>query len=204
MKPIDAERSWLNSTPRPNGTNLIDRLGVVLAGGKSSRFGSDKFVHVLDGVEMGLRAIRTLQPIVDRVVVAGRFELPPEWGAGALFGPREGSGPLGAIMDASEATEAQLIVVIPCDMPRLTSTSIAKLSESMESSNADAAFAHSAHFEEAQWLTACWRGDGLRNRVGPLYEAGIRSVREVARHIPHVLVDLPPDELVNVNEPVSA
>ena len=108
---------------------MIDRLGVVLAGGRSTRFGSDKFLYPYEGTEMGLRAIRSLQPVVDRIVVAGRRDLPDSWHAHPVFGEREGSGPLGAILDASEHSPARRVVVVPCDMPNLTSAAIDKLIE---------------------------------------------------------------------------
>ncbi len=177
---------------------------MVLAGGRSSRFGSDKFLHVVDGMEMGLRAIRSLQPVVDRVMVVGRHELPSSWGAEPLFGSREGSGPLGAILDSLEVVQSNLLVVVPCDMPNLTSTSISTLVDAMIAPESVAAFAHSSNLDEPQWLTACWRSDDARDPVAMLYADGVRSVRDVASRIPHVLVDLPPEELVNLNERVHS
>jgi len=183
---------------------LVDRLGVVLAGGRSSRFGSDKFLHVVNAMEMGLRAIHTLQPIVDRVVVAGRRELPSSWDAEPIYGQREGSGPLGAIIDSAEEVDSHLLVIVPCDMPNLTSSSVSKLIDAMTAPNLVAAFAHSSTLEEPQWLTACWRTDAVRERVAASYAEGVRSVREVARGVNHVLVDLPPEDLINLNSVVTS
>jgi molybdopterin-guanine dinucleotide biosynthesis protein A len=72
-------------------------LGVVLAGGKSSRFGSDKALAELDGHTLIARAVDTLSGWCEYVVVAGRATAPaptlPDW-------PAAGMGPLGGLAAA--------------------------------------------------------------------------------------------------------
>ena len=72
-------------------------LGAVLAGGQSSRFGSDKALAVLDGQTLLTRAVDALAQWCDAVVVVGRDEAPaptlPDW-------PRAQMGPLGGIAAA--------------------------------------------------------------------------------------------------------
>ena len=69
-------------------------LGVVLAGGLSSRFGSDKALAALDGQTLLARAVEALSAFCSTVVIAGRTEGPatciPDW-------PRPHMGPLGGI-----------------------------------------------------------------------------------------------------------
>ncbi|TIX49493.1 molybdenum cofactor guanylyltransferase [Alteraurantiacibacter aquimixticola] len=73
-------------------------LGVVLAGGLSTRFGSDKALAELDGRTLISRAVEALSAWCDKVVIAGRKEgsetgttrCIPDW-------PRAGMGPLGGI-----------------------------------------------------------------------------------------------------------
>lgn len=69
-------------------------LGVVLAGGLSSRFGSDKALAQLAGRSLLTRAVDSLAKSCDKVVIAGRENGPadciPDW-------PRAGMGPLGGI-----------------------------------------------------------------------------------------------------------
>ncbi|MFC0205642.1 molybdenum cofactor guanylyltransferase [Novosphingobium soli] len=72
-------------------------LGVVLAGGLSSRFGSDKALAELDGHTLLARAVDGLAGWCEHVVVAGRETAPaptiPDW-------PRAGMGPLGGLAAA--------------------------------------------------------------------------------------------------------
>lgn len=69
-------------------------LGVVLAGGKSSRFGSDKALAELDGHTLLALAVDALSGFCEKVVIAGRETGPapciPDW-------PHDGMGPLGGI-----------------------------------------------------------------------------------------------------------
>jgi len=73
-------------------------LGVVLAGGQSSRFGSDKALAELGGRTLLARAVDALSGSCERVIIAGRETGPapciPDW-------PRPGMGPLGGIAAAA-------------------------------------------------------------------------------------------------------
>jgi molybdopterin-guanine dinucleotide biosynthesis protein A len=72
-------------------------LGVVLAGGQSTRFGSDKALAELGGRTLLSRAYDALTGFCELVVVAGRDKAPghaiPDW-------PHAGMGPLGGIAAA--------------------------------------------------------------------------------------------------------
>lgn len=72
-------------------------LGAVLAGGQSSRFGSDKALAVLHGETLIARAVDVLSGWCEKVIVVGREQAPaptlPDW-------PRAGMGPLGGIAAA--------------------------------------------------------------------------------------------------------
>jgi molybdopterin-guanine dinucleotide biosynthesis protein A len=69
-------------------------LGVVLAGGKSTRFGSDKALAELGGRTLLARAVDGLSGFCELVVIAGRDHGParciPDW-------PHDHEGPLGGI-----------------------------------------------------------------------------------------------------------
>ena len=65
-------------------------LGLVLAGGRSSRFGSDKALAELDGETLLDRATSQLRTWCNEVRIAGRERGLPDW-------PRAGMGPLAGI-----------------------------------------------------------------------------------------------------------
>lgn len=72
-------------------------LGAVLAGGVSSRFGSDKALAELDGHTLIALAVDALAGCCEHVIVVGRETAPaptvPDW-------PRPGMGPLAGIAAA--------------------------------------------------------------------------------------------------------
>ncbi len=78
-------------------------LGAVLAGGQSSRFGSDKALADLGGQTLLARAVQALEAQCDAVIVVGRETAPaptlPDW-------PRPGMGPLGGIAAALRHAQA--------------------------------------------------------------------------------------------------
>ena len=79
-------------------------LGCVLAGGLSTRFGSDKALAELDGQTLIARAVDALSGWCEHVVVAGRetapAPTPPDW-------PRPGMGPLAGIAAALHMAQAR-------------------------------------------------------------------------------------------------
>lgn len=101
-------------------------LGAVLAGGLSSRFGTDKALAELGGRTLIARAVDLLSGWCEHVVVVGRPMAPaptlPDW-------PRPGMGPLAGIAAAlhharDEGYEAVLTcgvdsLLLPPDLPEL-------------------------------------------------------------------------------------
>jgi len=87
-------------------------LGVVLAGGQSSRFGSDKALAELGGRTLLSRAVDALSGWCEHVVIAGRETGPapciPDW-------PCPGMGPLGGIAAGlRHAQDADFASVMTC------------------------------------------------------------------------------------------
>ena len=70
-------------------------LGVVLAGGKSTRFGSDKALAELGGRTLLARAVDALSGLCELVVIAGRDHGPARVHSRLAARPR--MGPLGGI-----------------------------------------------------------------------------------------------------------
>jgi molybdopterin-guanine dinucleotide biosynthesis protein A len=107
-------------------TDATPRMGVsvvVLAGGRSSRFGSPKLEATLDGRPLLDHVLELARAISDDVVVAGS-------GSGAAAGssepvgrtvrdPEAFGGPLVGLASALEAVDRAVVVVLAGDMPRM-------------------------------------------------------------------------------------
>lgn len=92
-------------------------LGAVLAGGRSSRFGSDKALALLDGKPLIDHAIAAITPHVQEVVICGRER--PGF-ACIVDRPAAGQGPLGginAVLHHARDHGFHAVLTIGCDMP---------------------------------------------------------------------------------------
>jgi molybdopterin-guanine dinucleotide biosynthesis protein A len=88
-------------------------IGLILAGGRSSRMGEDKAQMAIDGVTMLDRTARALRSIgADLVVVSGSRSggIPDRW-------PE--AGPVGGMASAAEVLPDAELLVVPVDMPRI-------------------------------------------------------------------------------------
>lgn len=92
-------------------------LGTVLAGGQSSRFGSDKARATLDGRSLLDHAAARLASRVDVVLIAGRPHPTLAWTSDR---PGPGLGPLGGLCGALAYAAAhghRAVATVGCDMP---------------------------------------------------------------------------------------
>jgi molybdopterin-guanine dinucleotide biosynthesis protein A len=101
-------------------TATID--GLVLAGGRSRRFGSDKRIATFEGVELVRRAYDTLCSVVDGVVFvatgAERERLPGIERAMLLVDEMPDRGPLGGLA-AGLRHSRRGVLVLAADLPRI-------------------------------------------------------------------------------------
>lgn len=105
------------------------RLGVILAGGRGSRFGDPlKCLRPVCGVPMLLRVAAALQPHVDELVVATTKRHGPvawlaeTWGMRVVY--TEGAG---YEADFEQLAELAPAVIAPCDLPFLEPRHVERL-----------------------------------------------------------------------------
>lgn len=111
--------------------------GIVLAGGRSRRMGSDKTALLLDGETLLQRTARALAEVVGEVVVVVApqaplpdLDLPCPWRV--LRDPVEGDGPLAAMATGLEAARTPIALVVGADMPFLRPALLRLLLERLE------------------------------------------------------------------------
>ena len=106
---------------------------VVLAGGKSRRMGSPKHTCVLpSGMTMGAHMVALGKAVADLVVVAGPVESVHDGTMGDIeimpdLRGHVGLGPLAGIEAALASGRAKRWLVLPCDMPHLTTALVTAL-----------------------------------------------------------------------------
>jgi molybdopterin-guanine dinucleotide biosynthesis protein A len=172
-----------------------DLTAVVLAGGQSTRFGSDKRRAVLQGADLLSRALDIARAVTPRVILA----VGPGENAGRTAEARvvedaaEGAGPLAGIVAALRASETPWCVFLPVDMPLLPPDLLRALSALAGESGAMA-----VDDRGAQPLVACW-GRASRASFEEALRAGRLAVHAVAEALGPVL--LGPKVLVQLGDP---
>jgi len=96
----------------------IDAVGYVLAGGRSSRMGTEKALVQFAGEPLLVHALRILRDAGLSASIAGAHS-PLESFAPVVPDAEPDRGPLGGICDALDATKARWAVFIPVDLPLL-------------------------------------------------------------------------------------
>lgn len=106
-------------------------VGAVLAGGRSSRFGSRKTLARVAGVPLVARAAAALSSAVrEAVVVTGDLDVAGAAGLPAISDRVPGSGPLGGLVTALEWAEdlgAGGLLLVGGDMPFITPSALRRL-----------------------------------------------------------------------------
>ena len=124
------------STPPPP---LDDVTGIVLAGGRASRFGSDKLAAELDGRPLLHHAIAALAAVAAHVlVVAARGATPSIPAALAdrvrvVHDPEPFGGPLVGLVAALSAVKTPVVLVAGGDMPRMVPAVLHRLVGAVDS-----------------------------------------------------------------------
>lgn len=102
---------------------MNDRLtAIILAGGRSSRFGSNKASATLGGQTLLERAVRACREVADEVLVVlapeqAELELPSVERFKVVRDREAFEGPLSGLLTGLETMEAQWCVACTCDAP---------------------------------------------------------------------------------------
>ena len=164
---------------------MMRLLGAVLAGGRSSRFGSDKALAMLGGRTLLDHAMAALAPHVETVVVCGR--------AGGLADrPAPDMGPLGGLNAALHHALAEgydAVLTTGCDMPVYPA------------GLAQALVGEDAAVLKGQPLAGFWPAALAGELDAHLAEENNRSIRGWLERIAARVVDRADLVLPNVNRP---
>jgi molybdopterin-guanine dinucleotide biosynthesis protein A len=117
---------------------------VVLAGGRSRRFGRNKLAEPLaDGRTILAHAIEAVAAVCADVVVvvAPEMALPPAWlrpGVRVAIDPEPFGGPLVGLVAGLTVTASEIVLVAGGDMPDLVPAVLERLAETLRRGPADA------------------------------------------------------------------
>lgn len=89
----------------------------ILAGGKSSRMGTDKAILMLEGKTILQRIIDELRPAVEKIFIVSDHPEHGKFGIECIPDKIKNSGPAGGIYTALAHCSSEKMMVVSCDMP---------------------------------------------------------------------------------------
>jgi molybdopterin-guanine dinucleotide biosynthesis protein A len=178
---------------RAEGVAQDPRLGasgIVLAGGRSSRFGSDKLLTDWDGKPLVEHAIAAVGKVCQEVIVVTgpeHFSLVARLSGHVVEDQQPFQGPLVGARSGLQAAALPIALVVGGDMPTLVPAVLRLLLERLAASDADAAILGSAATRQALPL-AVRRAPGLDRAQGLLGD-GERSLQSLVEALGAVTID---------------
>jgi molybdopterin-guanine dinucleotide biosynthesis protein A len=177
-------------------------VGAVLAGGKSTRMGTDKAFVEVEGRPMAGRVAAALRAAgaTEVLAIGGDLERLPSLGFDRAFPDRHpGEGPLGGVLTALAVAGHDVVVVLACDLSAASAESVVAVLQGL--GDHDVAVAMTDRREP---LHGAWRASRCRPVLVEAFERGERAV-----HRALALLDVgevtvaDPSTLRSVNRPAD-
>lgn len=175
--------------------------GIVLAGGKSSRFGEDKALALVDGMPMIQRTVNLLTELqLDPCVITNASRDYSFFKCRIERDLVSGKGPMGGLYTAGCLFEDCSLVVLTCDMPALTSAAVRYLIERHKKDSGVTVYSCKENFKQP--FPGIYEAS-LRDPISKFIEIKQMSMQELFKAIPEInVLGFPFDQgmLSNINE----
>ena len=163
-----------------------DVTGIVLAGGRSSRFGSDKLALEIDGRPLLHHAIAAVAAVAGRVVVVAAPDAEPSIPGGLadriviVHDPEPFGGPLIGLAHALVEAETIVAIVAGGDMPRMVPGVLARLAGAIGGSRRAVTLEVPGRIQP---LPMALDVDAARSAAAMILRRGGRSLRDLLREL---------------------
>lgn len=94
--------------------------GIILAGGKSSRMGTDKCLVRYKNKYLIEYAIAALKPLCDNILISSQKETHKQFNYQTIKDEYIDCGAIGGIHSTLKNTETEINIIAPCDMPHIS------------------------------------------------------------------------------------
>ena len=109
-----------------------DITGIILAGGKSSRMGTDKGFLKLKNKPFVRYSIDALKPLVSEIIIVSDNPDYDVFGLKRIDDITKNAGPVAGICSGLEASSTTYNLVLSCDIPLITSEILQKLIDNID------------------------------------------------------------------------
>jgi molybdenum cofactor guanylyltransferase len=181
---------------------VTEVCGLVLAGGQGRRMGGvDKGLQLLQGRPLIQHVIERLRPQVGSVLINANQNLDryAEFGCPVVPDRIAGfAGPLAGLEAGLHATDAPLVVTVPCDSPFLPHDLVARLSNARSAADADVAVARTGSQPHPVFALVCTR---VRSHLADFLSRGERKIDHwyASLSVVEVAFDDEADAFANIN-----
>jgi molybdopterin-guanine dinucleotide biosynthesis protein A len=170
----------------------IEASGIVLAGGRSSRFGRDKLVEPVGGRPLVQHAIATLAGLCREVLVVvppvgDGPPMPTDVDARLVRDPEPFGGPLMGLLAGLEQAREPIALVVGGDMPDLQPAVLRSLVAALDDPDAEAALL--GHRGRSQPLPVAVRNGAATPAARRLLADGERSLTALAGKLRVAVID---------------
>lgn len=179
--------------------------GLVLAGGKSRRMGSDKALLRQDGETQLSRAVTMLQEQLERVFISTRADQADDVERrkfSRIVDRYDDMGPVAGILSAMDTHSEVSWLVLACDLPNIDAATIAHLLQHCSTEHVATAY-ESVHDGLPEPLCAIYR-PASRTVIDTFVGQGMACPRKMLINSDTCLLAQPnPGALHNINSPAD-
>ncbi|SHG55846.1 molybdenum cofactor guanylyltransferase [Winogradskyella jejuensis] len=180
-----------------------DITGIILAGGKSSRMGTDKGFLLWKGRPFIQHSIIALKPVVSKLIVVSDHTHYDILSYKRVQDIYPDAGPLSGLYSGLKASETEFNLVLSCDVPLINSSVLEKL---LTNYNNDIAAVVCSADDKIMPLVALYHKN-CYHVCKSLLDKGERRMMRLLDHLPsinYVLLDENETESVkNINSPTD-
>ena len=113
----------------------INITGIVLAGGKSSRMGTDKGMMMLNGKRFIDHIFNALVPVVDTVMIIANNDNYHRFNYPVYEDIIKDCGPMGGIYTGLVKSQTEKNIVVSCDIPFITTDTLSYIISRIDNSD---------------------------------------------------------------------
>lgn len=163
-----------------------DITGIILAGGKSSRMGSDKGFVDLNGSSFMARIIRVIKPLVNEIIIVSNSTDYDVFKLKRVEDIVKNAGPIAGLYTGLYHSETENNLVLSCDVPLINTAVLNKL---IEKNDKESDIVQIQSHGKTMPLIAIYK-----KRCAPLFmqllTGGERKLRTLALHMKTKTIDL--------------
>ena len=125
----------------------MEVTGIILAGGKSSRMGTDKGLQELCGIPLINYAIQVLSGLCGNIIISSSSKAYESFGYKTVADEIPGIGPMGGIYSALKQSNTEKNLVLSCDLPFVSKELLSYILKNSEGYQAAVPWQGNQHYE---------------------------------------------------------